>query len=352
MTTNVIFPTQNDLIELINRISGRYGEIPSQIKPISSFTDNNKVRFTVTANNIITANGAFFSIRIPSKNPITIYHILKSKSLSYLAAAYIWMMIDLRGFGLIIGAPASGKTTLINALFTITNPLWHYFTIEDTLELNLRQFGIVTTNKTSSSSLNLSKREYDYGIFDLLKLSMRAKPEFVIVGEVLGEEAKELFHVAQSGCGLVSSFHASTPLDTLHKLQGSEFNVTKEQLSSLSYILHVKQIPIHNVMKRITLNISEPQIIASGNNESVSFKGQLTTIFEYDGTEDKLLPEDVDAVIKKSIKLQNATMTLGIKSVKEDLEKRINILKKIVNENIITPEEITKEINLSYYQTV
>ena len=346
METNIKFPSKQSMFRWVNRFSSKYGQPPSEASPESSFSDENNVRFTVTGNDIVTPNGPTISIRIPSKIPITIYHLLKNDILTPLAAAYLWMIIDLKGFSLVIGAPSAGKTTMINAIFSMANPNWHYFTIEDVLELNLNHRVVSTHRVTENSTLKSRNGEFDHTVFSLLKLALRFKPEFIIVGEVLGNEARGLFQVAQSGSGCYSSFHATSPYDALAKLQSSEFEVSREQTRAITCIIHMSQVTRGNTMRRAVLEIVEP-VTVSGEN----FEKKLNTIFYYDSTTGKLKPDSIDELLKKSSKLKDATGILGISNIKENFQKRINVLEKIQNNNLTTNEEISRESNL-YYQNL
>jgi len=343
METNVVFSSKEMMSRLINRIASKYGEPPTEASPSSSFTARNNVRFTVTGNDVITPNGSTFSIRIPSKNPITICDLLENNILTPLAASYLWLIMDLKGFGLIIGATASGKTTMINALLTMANPQWHYYTIEDVLELRLNHKYTSQHKVATNSTLYSQKGQFAHGVFDLLKLAMRFKPEFVLVGEVLGDEAKELFQVAQSGSGCISSFHASNPYDALSKLQSSNFNVSREQTRAITYILHMSHVTRKNIMQRAILEIVEPVTISSQD-----YKKKIKTIFHYDEKTGKLAPDSIDELLSTSTKLQNATTVLGITNIKEDIQKRIDILEKIQNNKITNPNNISKEISKYY----
>ena len=351
METNVKFTSESMMAELINKISNRYGQRPTEISPASSFADINNVRFTVTGNNVVTPQGPTLSIRIPSNTPITIYNLLKQKILTPLAAAYLWMVIDLKGFGLVIGSPSAGKTTMINAMFTMANPNWHFFTIEDVLELRLNHRFVSQHQITANSTLQKQNVETTHDVFEMLKLAMRFKPEFVIVGEVLGDEARGLFQVAQSGSGCVSSFHASSPIDALAKLQSDEFGVTREQTRAVTYVLHMSQVYSGSFSKRAVLSITEPVV-----KDKETFKKEMNVVFQYDKKKGTLVPvsdgtncrDDIDILVKKSRKLDDAKIVLGIDDIREDFEKRIAILQKIQDGSV---QDISSEIN-SYYQSL
>ena len=346
METNVKFSSKQIMFRWVNRFSSKHGQPPTDAFPESSFSNENNVRFTVTGNAKITPNGPTISIRIPTKIPITIYHLLKKDILTPLAAAYLWMIIDLKGFSLVIGATSAGKTTLINAIFSMTNPNWHYYTIEDVLELNLHH-RIVSTHKIAeNSTLKIKNKETDHTVFSLLKLALRFKPEYILVGEVLGNEAEGLFQVAQSGMGCYSSFHATSPYDALAKLQSDEFGVSREQTRAITCIIHMSQVTRGNTMRRAILEIVEPVIVSREN-----FKKKLNTIFYYDAKTGKLKPDSIDELLEKSSKLHDATSILGITNIKENFQKRIDILEKIQNNNLTTNVEISKESNL-YYQSL
>ena len=352
LSTNIFFNSEEQMSKLIQRISQKYGDPPTDVKPMTSFTNENNIRFTFTGNKKITPDGCTMSIRKPSSEVITIFDLIKNNMLSTLSAAYLWVMMDLKGFGLIIGAPSSGKTTLINALFSMCNPLWHYYTIEDVLELRLTHQNVSRHQTTGNSSINREDtKRASIGIFDLCRLSLRFNPDFVIVGEVLGKDAEGLFQVAASGTGVVSSFHASSSNDALIRLESPPINTSKISTNLISYILHISWIEHQKKRYRRILEITEP--VPEYSNDTMLKK--LYKIFTYDVNSDKLIvdsskgADEIQKLINKSRKLNKAKTILGIQNMYADLTKRMKILQKITDDNISDTRLISKEI-FKYYE--
>ena len=173
---------------------------------------------------------------------------------------------------------------------------------------------------------------------------MRFRPDSVIVGEVLSAEAEGLFQVAASGSGCVSSFHASDPQDTLTRLESPPINISKTQTGLITHILHISWIARENKRHRRILKITEPTAISN----DPELKKDLKDVFWYDSKLDKLIPDNVEWLVKNSLKLEKAKTRLGILNIVEDLKKRMAILDKIVDEHISTPQLISKEISKYY----
>ena len=375
--TNVTFQTESALERLIQRISQKYGEPPSETRPMTSFSDERGIRYTFTGNRKITPDSPTVSIRKPSVSAVTIYHLLQSGLLSALAASYLWCIMDLKGFGLVIGAPSAGKTTMINAIFTMSNPNWHYFTIEDVLELKVPHQYVSRHQTTTNSSLHGEQgasatpggngsagAAAGFGVFDLCRLSMRFRPDFVVVGEILGQEADGLFQAAASGSGCMCSFHASSAEHALTRLEAPPISLSKSQTSLLTYILHMSWVLHDNKRQRKLISITE---IAPGGQDGGPVTGascaagtgttynnnsdtkMLNTLFWYDPEQNRVMPDSLDEIIEKSTVLPRMKVMLGVDDIRHDMERRMHILERIRDNNITGVQEIHGEINTFYH---
>ena len=344
LETNVAFASEPDMERLIQRISQKYGEPPSQTRPMTSFSDEAGIRYTFTGNRRITPDSPTISIRKPSVSHVTIFHLLESGLLSVLAAAYLWAVMDLKGFGLVIGAPSAGKTTMINAIFTMANPRWHYYTIEDVLELRLPHRHVSRHQTTANSSLHgESAGDANFGVFDLCKLSLRFRPDFVVVGEILGREADGLFQAAASGSGCMCSFHASNAEHALVRLEAPPISLSRSQTALLTYILHMSWVLHDGVRQRKLISIVEP------NSEDDGRQRTLETIFEYEPQQNRLAPDGLDTIIRRSRTLSRMKVMLGVDDIRANMQKRMRVLQRIQDEKITDVGGIHAIID-SYYQ--
>ena len=181
LETNVAFPQQEKLDAVVSRLVHRSNRSLSISSPIVDCVLPEGYRLAATWGKEVTSLGSSFSIRKLRTIPYTISELIRAGTLDAKVAAYLWMLIEMKGFVVIAGVTASGKTTLLNALGTVINPNWKVLSIEDTREITLPQSGWkpLHTKQTQAAGSNVT-------LFDLVKLSLRERPDFVILGESQG----------------------------------------------------------------------------------------------------------------------------------------------------------------------
>ena len=339
LKTNIKFPTQEAFDNLLQIISQREGHAPTTSKPIVYCSTKNNDRITITWKNEISQPGSTLAVRKFPKDPYTITHLLESEVLSPLMAAYIWIMNDARSFSFIVGETGSGKTTAINALVCMSNPRWHILTIEEVRELTIPHFW--NEHLVTRQNPQLAKSDYDIDIMGLGMASLRKKPHYVIVGEVRGREVQQLFQIALTGHGCVSSIHAPSARDLLTRLGGDEMGVTKTQQASINYLLNIQKVKARNGrIRRKAASLTE---ITAGP--------QLHELFCYDSETESFVPDTIDDLIKHSKRLKYATRFLGISDMTQDIQKRMDLLQKCVNEKAYGIKEVFEIISEHYMVT-
>ncbi len=312
LVTNIRFNSEVEARDFIMSISKRgLPRSVSLLKPYLETILPEGHRFTGTIGEITI--GPTFSIRKFPPQSLTLEELILKGTLKPSAAAYLWLITELKGFIMISGPMSSGKTTLLSAIASKLPIYSKIVTIEDTPEIRLphphwvRMF--TRENEDERSRINM---------FDLVKLAVRYRPDYIIVGEVRGEEVHALFQASALGHGMLTTFHASTPEELLIRLTNPPLNVNIGNLQLLSSVVFTT---IRNG-KRIVSNIVEPII----NNGSIEFQSILTN------------SGDVD--IKKSIRLRILEKAYGI-DINKELIRRESMLKNSNASYEYEIEEIT-----------
>jgi len=203
------------------------------------------------ANIISSPRGYDITIRNFRKAPFSIIDLINNGTLDYSIAARLWLYIDgfkVRPANLLIGGmPASGKTTLLNSLFSFLRPEQRVVTIEETYELD---------TSTQENCVNLETNE-DMPMEALVKNALRMRPDMIIVGEVRGEEANDMITAMNIGKIVLGTIHASSSRDIINRLQHSPMNVPKDILTVIDVLLVLSQVYKNNVPTRKIIQISE-----------------------------------------------------------------------------------------------
>ncbi len=237
LETNLAFTDQERMDAVVSRLVHRSGRSISNYSPIVDSVLPEGFRLAATWGKEVTSQGSSFTIRKQRAEPFTISELVRTRTLSAQIAAYLWMMLDLKGFVVVSGVTASGKTTLLNSLATLLNPAWKIVSIEDTREINLPHSGwkpLHTRAVQGGASVTL---------FDLVKLSLRERPDFVILGEARGSEVQALFQSAAAGSGCVTTFHSPNVESMTARLTQPPLSVSPSMLDIIDSIVFMVRSP-------------------------------------------------------------------------------------------------------------
>lgn len=329
LDTNITFGTFEEMNSYVQKLMQKTGSTVTAAVPIMNAMTKEGDRITVTYGSEVSLPGPTLDIRKFTRQPYTITHLVRSGLLSEIMAAYLWMLIDAKAFGLVVGETGSGKTTILNALMGMANPRWKIVTIEETPELKIphqRWERLVTR-----TSAMITQSKFDVTIMDLIRASLRMRPDFELVGEVRGQEAQYMFQSAATGHGGLTTFHGSSAEAALNRLESEPINIKASQQMLLWFIAHATRFKIEGRVARRIASISEviPQ------KDTV----ELHQLFVYNQKSQKHNIDTVEELCEKSKKVHAAADVLNVEPA-DDLKKRIMFLQKCIELGASTNEKV------------
>ncbi|QLD86971.1 type II/IV secretion system ATPase subunit [Natronomonas halophila] len=228
--TNVSF-AQEELDSYIVRMAQQAGRHISVGNPVVETTLQDGSRAELALGEEVTPRGSAFTIRKYSEEPFTPIDLLDFGTYSLQQMAYLWMAIEHNKNIIFAGGTASGKTTSMNAISMFIPPRSKLITIEDTRELALYHDNWLScvTRERLDEAANVT-------MYDLLRSALRHRPEYIIVGEVRGEEAITLFQAMNTGHTTLSTMHADSVQTVINRLENEPINVPRPMVQSLDVL--------------------------------------------------------------------------------------------------------------------
>lgn len=240
LETNIVLEGE-ELDSILMRFAIKSGRSLSAASPILDSTLPEGFRVSGTWRREVSSFGSSFTVRKYRRRPYSLTELIAMGFLDAKIAAYLWQLMEFKGFIMVVGASATGKTTMVNSLATLLNPNWKVVSIEDVRELNIPHPGWKALHTRPGGRNGEGRVE----LFDLVKLSLRERPDYVILGEARGEETRILFQSAATGHGCLTTFHASNERALQARLTQPPISVPQSLLNLLDaavFLVHdVKQ---------------------------------------------------------------------------------------------------------------
>ncbi|QIO22721.1 type II/IV secretion system ATPase subunit [Haloarcula sp. JP-L23] len=227
--TNIVYDG-GELDDFVVQLAQRSGQHVSVSDPVVSTTLPDGSRIELALGQEVTPRGSAFTIRKYADEPFTPIDLLEYGTFSLEMLAYLWLAIESNKSLIFAGGTAAGKTTSMNALAMFIPPRSKVLTIEDTRELSLYH------DNWLSSVTRERLDESDITMYDLLRSALRHRPEYIIVGEVRGEEAITLFQAMNTGHTTFSTMHADSVQTVINRLENEPINVPRPMVQSLDIL--------------------------------------------------------------------------------------------------------------------
>ncbi len=328
-----VHKTKSGLVKTENKFSTRE-ELDLFIKKLVIFSGrktihkiNNVelVEIKGRGNIVYSPFGPQITITRAKERPRSIIELVGNGTLNPEITAQLWLYVE--GIGIkpaniiISGGPGTGKSTLLNALLSFIPTNDRIVVIEDTLELN-------TDLEENCSRL---ESDEDTSLADLVKNSLRMRPDRIIVGEVRGQEAQDLMTAMNIGKYCMGTLHASTARETIIRLQNEPMNVSE---------VLVNLVDVFVIMRRYSLNGKISRVVG----ELVETTGRagktvlLSSLWTYDLGSASFCESAVSSEYRDRLAQVSGKASVEIM---EEIAVRANIIRLLVKKGIKEMKDVT-----------
>ncbi len=324
LSTNLTFGTQDNLSHWIHTIGERIGRPVSDARPIIDGTLPDGTRINAIYSTDISRKGSSFTLRKFMEVPGSITQLIKWGSIDANLASYLWLLLENQMSIFFSGETASGKTTMLNAALPFISRKAKMYTVENTAEVAPPQVAwqqLITRED--------GPKESQVDTFTLLKVALRSRPNYIIVGEIRGEEGAVAFQAMQTGHAVLATFHASSVKKLIQRLTGEPINIPVTFVDNLNAALILQAIYRKGKFLRRCTSAEEIE----GYLEEAG--GVITrAVFEWDFNLDKHRFRGLN----NSFVLDKVAVRLGYadkRMIYDELSLRAKILNRMVEENIL-----------------
>ncbi len=213
--TDMSFADNAQVLAAIERIVSPLGRRIDESSPMvdARLKDGSRVNAIIPPLSLV---GPSITIRKFSKNPLQVDDLVRFGSITHTIADFLDLCVKIRKNIIISGGTGSGKTTLLNILSGFLPDTERIVTIEDAAELQLRQDHVV---RLEARPANIEGKG-EVSIRDLVKNSLRMRPDRIVIGECRGGEALDMLQAMNTGHdGSLTTIHANSPRDALARLE-------------------------------------------------------------------------------------------------------------------------------------
>src|SRR6056297_930543 len=301
--TTVEWESKESFDQWLKNMGERIGDPVSDSDPIIDSTLPDGSRLNVIYSDDVSLQGPSLTIRQNEGEPLSMFQITKWGTLSPELAAYLWLCLENEQTVFVVGETASGKTTTLNSIMSFIPRDSKIYTAEDTAE-------VIPPHDTWQQLLTREgqgENSADVDMFDLVAAALRSRPDYIIVGEVRGEEGRMAFQAAQTGHPVMLTFHASDIVSMIQRFTGEPINVPETFMDNADVALFQNRVKQgDDVLRRVTSvqeiegyskemggvvtrqafywDPVEDQIVFQGRNNSYVLEEQIATLLGYADT--------------------------------------------------------------------
>jgi len=335
LETTVEWETEESFDQWLRNMGERMGDPVSDSDPIVDSTLPDGSRLNLIYSDDVSLKGPSLTIRQGDDVPLSIFQITKWMTLSPQLAAYLWLCLENEQTVFVVGETASGKTTTLNAITSFIPDDAKIYTAEDTAEVlpphNTWQQLLTREGEDEGTSIDM---------FDLVAAALRSRPDYIIVGEVRGEEGRMAFQAAQTGHPVMLTFHASDIVSMIQRFTGEPINVPETFMDVADVALFQNRVKQGDQVLRRVTSVQEIE------GYSKEMDGVVTRqVFNWDPVEDEIIFQGMN----NSFVLEEQIATLlgyeDTRDIYDDLEFRANLIERAMQEGILGYHEVNDFIS-------
>ena len=336
--TNIMFTSHQALNDFIVKLAHKSAKHISSAQPVLDAMLPEKHRLAATFMKEVSLKGSTFCIRKFRAEPYSVVDLIKIGTLNERIAAYFWFILEHKKSFMIVGGTGAGKTSMLNALLSLMSQNDKIVTVEEVPELS---------PPVSNWTQLHSRESFNFGdgpsgsinLFDLIKVSLRYRPDYVIVGEIRGEEAYVLFQALATGHGGLCTMHADSIDRVVKRLTSPPMNVSEVYIPLMNIALYIQRVELPN--KKDDLNFGRRVRTVS---EIAEFDNYIE-VSRWDPRKDVFNTWFKDSFILQQISTQSS---MSMKDILEEIDRRESFIEEIVKSGVRNQSEVAEKI-LSYY---
>lgn len=334
LPTNVVFESGDELDSFIVRLAYKAGKQISIASPIveGSLPEGFRIHLTLSE---VSRRGSTFTIRKFREKPYTIIDLIDFGTISPELAAYLWCLVDEKRNIMIGGATAAGKTTTLNAVAMFIRPEAKIVTIEEVPEIKLPHENwvpLVARPAVDSWVRNIT-------LFDLLKSALRMRPDYIIVGEVRGEEAYTLFQSIATGHAGMCTIHAENVQYAIRRLETKPMNIPRILIPMMNVYIQIVRTKFRERIVRRVTEVHEITGIDPDTGDII-----LNRVFTWNPLKDSIERVGVSSLLRYIAEQKG----ISLKEVESEIRRREKIIRYMVRRNLRGFEEVSNIIR-EYY---
>ncbi|POG54663.1 type II/IV secretion system ATPase subunit [Haloferax marisrubri] len=334
LETSVEFDSKEQFDNWLRNMGERIGDPVSDAHPIVDSTLPDGSRINIIYSDDVSLKGSSLTIRQGDDVPLSVFQIAKWGTLSPELAAYLWIALENERTIFVVGETASGKTTTLNAILSFIPQDSKIYTAEDTAE-------VLPPHDTWQQLLTREGRGSDSEVdmFDLVAAALRSRPDYIIVGEVRGEEGRMAFQAAQTGHPVMLTFHASDIVSMIQRFTGDPINVPETFMDNCDIALFQNRVRRGNDILRRVTSVQEIE------GYSKEMGGVVTReAFYWDPVQDEIIFQGMN---NSFIMEQKVATLLGYddtRKIYDDIQFRAELVRRAIQENVLGYHEVNELI--------